>query len=279
MRAPLRAIACIALVACTGGGTGEVSPSIPGGASSPPTPAPSSPGGHQPQPGPAITVRGVTAELCTGCLRLARTAHLHLESIVRRSLTRITGLLTHLRTSVAISLNVGRAPPSGVSGWTDQRKGRVHISLHSRVADVAQEIGVWLPFTLAHELDHADRILHGPGIGHTLLDWLVAEGMADAFAGQAFPTIPPTLGDHALSTGQTRALWSKARPLLGERQGPNDFHAWFYGSVSGSIPSWTGYTLGYDIVTSYLAVHPGTSPVDLIVMPAARIYAESGFNP
>ena len=103
--------------------------------------------------------------------------------------------------------------------------------------------------------------------------------MADAFAGQAFPTIAPTLGDHALSTAQTPVLWAKAEPLLGERQGSDDFHSWFYGSGSGSIPPWTGYTLGYDIVTAYLAAHPGTTPVDMTVMPAAEIFSGSGFKP
>lgn len=42
-----------------------------------------------------------------------------------------------------------------------------------------------------------------------------------------------------------------------------DHPAWFYGS-DRKVPRWAGYTLGYNLVASYLAKHPKVLPSKLI---------------
>jgi uncharacterized protein YjaZ len=52
---------------------------------------------------------------------------------------------------------------------------------------------------------------------------------------------------------------------------------WFGGT--GSIPRWAGYTLGVELVTAYLATHPGVTAAALVHEPAASITANSSYKP
>jgi uncharacterized protein YjaZ len=140
--------------------------------------------------------------------------------------------------------------------------------------DLAKSLRVWLPREIAHELDHTARIQVGPGYGSTLLDELVTEGMADAFSLQSSFETPRIPWDHALTKAQERTVWARARRHLGQNV---DHAEWFFGS--GDLPRWTGYTIGFDIVSSYLRMHPGTTAADLVTMDAETILRRSGFVP
>jgi uncharacterized protein YjaZ len=129
--------------------------------------------------------------------------------------------------------------------------------------------------TVAHELDHAERTLHGPGYGTTLLDAMVSEGMADAFARQALPDASAIPWDRALNRVEEDLVWRLARPRLGERQDSAAHALWFYGS--GRLPRWAGYTIGRDIVRSYLRRHPNQDPAGIVRLSARRILAASRF--
>jgi uncharacterized protein YjaZ len=48
---------------------------------------------------------------------------------------------------------------------------------------------------------------------------------------------------------------------------------------TGSIPRWAGYTLGVELVTAYLATHPGVTAAALVHEPAASITANSSYKP
>jgi uncharacterized protein YjaZ len=222
-------------------------------------------------------VRGVTANLCAPCIRFAQRADVALVALVRRTLERVTALLPRIRTRIDVVMRRGTGPPDGIGGYTEWSTGHVHIYLHDAAHDPASGLTVWLPFTLAHELDHAARVLSGPGIDDDLLDWFVAEGMADRFAGEAFPSTPPSEGDHALTAPETARLWARARPLLRSPQRIVRLRRWFYGDPR--IHRYAGYTIGYDIVSGYLDRHPGISAADLVTVDAGRILRGSGFNP
>jgi hypothetical protein len=222
-------------------------------------------------------VRGVTVNLCAACVALARRVGVDLPALVRTNLARITVLLPRMRTRVDVALHRGAGPPAGVGAYTEWTTGHVHVFLHAAAREPAVALRTWLPFTLAHEVDHAARVLRGPGIGDTLLDWFVAEGMADRFAGDAFPSVPPSAGDHALSSQQTADLWQRARPSLREPQPIARLRRWFVGR--GRIPRWAGYTIGYDIVSAYLARHPDETAADLVTIGPDRILRGSDFRP
>ena len=229
------------------------------------------------RPGVSVVVRGVTVNLCDPCLRLARRVGVNLPRLVRGDLARITGLLPRMRARVDVVAHRGVGPPAGVGAYTEWSTGHVHIYLHPSTRDPSAAVRTWLPFTLAHELDHAARILRGPGIDDTLLDWFVAEGMADRFADEVFPATPPSAGDHALSAQQTVDLWARARPRLRDIQTIPRLRRWFIGGRG--VPRWTGYTIGYDIVSEYLVRHPGATTASLVGMSPRVILRGSGLRP
>ena len=108
-----------------------------------------------------------------------------------------------------------------------------------------------MPKTLAHELHH---IVRYKAVGHrkTMLDGLIAEGLAGHFVMELF-------GGEIQSW--FRAI--KANDLnkvmkLYEKNyfEPNDETKWLFGEKGGKIPKWAGYTVGYEIVKTYLKKHP-----------------------
>ena len=198
-------------------------------------------------------------------------------ALVRRTLERVTPILPRMRTRIDVVMHRGTGPPDGIGGYTEWSTGHVRIYLHGAARDPTSGLQVWLPFTLAHELDHAARVLRGPGIDDTLLDWFVAEGMADRFAGAAFPSVPPSAGDHALTPLETATLWRRARPQLRSFETIARLRRWFYGART--IPAYAGYTIGYDIVNGYLERHPAVSVAGLVTVDAERILRGSGFTP
>ena len=48
-----------------------------------------------------------------------------------------------------------------------------------------------------------------------------------------------------------------------------DHRAWFFGSDGTGIPRWTGYSLGFALVSEYLECHPDASASALATVPSA----------
>lgn len=97
----------------------------------------------------------------------------------------------------------------------------------------------------AHELNHAARILGGPGIGETLLDAFSSEGRADVFASSiVVPAAAQAPWDQALTVAQEGAWWRAAQPKLVNRD--RRLHTdWLFGGQG--VPRWTAYTVGCHI--------------------------------
>jgi uncharacterized protein YjaZ len=211
-------------------------------------------------------------------VKAAAQAGVGLRDVVRGTIARAKALLRLPATRVSVRADAqATIPELGVGGFTDVISGHVTISIDPQFRDLPSAMRTWLPLTLAHELDHAERVLHGPGYGRTLLGTIVSEGLADAFAGQVFPDAPAIPWDRALSPSQERAVWAYARARLLHRQNSSRHSLWFYGT--GPIPRWAGYTIGYDLVGSYLRSHPGATAASITDLPAPKILRESGFRP
>ncbi|PRD45316.1 hypothetical protein C5748_03710 [Phyllobacterium phragmitis] len=98
---------------------------------------------------------------------------------------------------------------------------------------------------IIHEVHHCLRMA-GPGYGWTLGEALVSEGLAGQFVRKLFQSGPEP--------------WERAVPLEQLRRNPVDMEslrakdynhpAWFYGT--GAQPRWLGYTLGFEMVGSWL---------------------------
>ena len=146
----------------------------------------------------------------------------------------------------------------------------------------------WLAYTAAHEYAHLVRNHYFPrGFAggrpvylktqepETLLDAMVAEGIADAFARHLFPHLePPWL--RALSPEEEAAVWPRVRRRLGVGD-PAEVRRFVYGD-GDRVPQWTGSAIGYRAVRRYLERHPGVRPAALVGLQARAIFAGSGYG-
>ena len=221
-----------------------------------------------------LNVEGVLVDISADALVASHEAGVELAGVVRAAIERASALLGEVRTGLTVVVDPKRTITGvGVGGYTDPNTGEVTISLDD--APDAR-ITTWLPVTLAYELDHVARVDRGPGYGSTLLEVMVTEGMADAFATQAFPDAPSHPWAQALSPRQMRNLWARAQPSLDELIDNRGYGEWFSGR--GRLPPWTGFSIGSGIVSSYLARHPEARASDLVTVPAQEVLRGSGWT-
>jgi hypothetical protein len=228
------------------------------------------------RPAPVSIVReGVTVNVSSAVIQSAQASDTDIAPILRQALRRITALLPGLDAQVEVGVNPKDGIDEiGVVGRSDPSTGDVTIAVDPAFRDLATTLRVWLPVTLAHELDHAQRINSGPGVGHTLLDAMIFEGVADAFSIQALPQTPPIPWDHALSPTEEKVAWRQAKGKLNLLLDMSEYRSWFLGT--GPVPHWTGYTLGFRIVSGFLERHPGETAASITSFSATRILQGSG---
>lgn len=223
-----------------------------------------------------IALLAAVATLAVPAVRVdvhpAPTGGVDLAHVIRSAADRALAQLPH-RGQVTIDV-MPNGPElvqqTGAGGRTDAA-GDVEITWDSTRVDVAKVIRTWIPLTVAHELDHSSRFRDGPGMGNTLGDRIVAEGLADHFAHQVYPHAPLGPWDHALTKVQERAYWTFVRPRLGSV----DIDGALFWGANGRFPGWAGYTLGYDIVGRYLAAHHLTGGQAVLVKTATIL---AGFH-
>jgi hypothetical protein len=231
-------------------------------------------------PGP-VTERLVrdrfTVTLGAQALGKATADGTSLPQVVARALARINALLPGPRTSITVSYASSSSqviPQTGTDGFTDPGTGAITLVFgQTPQASLSPIMQLWLPRTFSHEIDHSVRILAGPGFGASLLEEIITEGISSAFDMAAFPGTPNPW-DRAITRSQECALWKQAQPLLGS---PGLYDQWMFGG--GGIPHWTGFTIGYDIVTGYHQRHPDASWPAITDASAATILAGSHYQP
>ena len=136
---------------------------------------------------------------------------------------------------------------------------------------------VWLPFVLAHELNHAVRFQDGPGLVGRMLDYFVSEGLADSFAAAMFPDVPVSPTDTGLTSEQLRRYWRQAQDIL-YQEPPRRLHdQWLFGGHH--FPSNTGYAIGTALISSLRAHHPRLSWAVLTRMASQTVLDISHFRP
>lgn len=147
----------------------------------------------------------------------------------------------------------------------------------------------WLTYTVTHEYAHMVRNLFFPrGLAggklvymntqepETLLDAILAEGLADVFATGIVPDGSP-IWTKALDTEVEKQLWPRVTRRLAVSD-PNEIRRVLFGD-NDRIPQWTGYTIGYRIVKRYLEKHPKATLASLISIPARDIFEASEYTP
>lgn len=211
---------------------------------------------------------------------LASAAGADLEDIVRVAADRAFEVLPHRdRVVIDISVDAARAIPEiGVGGVTNSFSGSVFIALDDTPSGgVATMLETWLPATLAHELHHSSRVRVGTGVGVTLGEKLVSEGLADSFVHELLPDTPVQPGDEVLTPEQRVEIWSEAQPALSVRPfSLEDQQRWFFGA-GGDLPRWTGYSLGFDIAQRYLEGDAGRTAAAAVRVGSREIL--EGYTP
>ena len=147
----------------------------------------------------------------------------------------------------------------------------------------------WLTYTITHEYIHLVRNLLFPRglVGgkliymktqepETLLDAIIAEGLADVFATEACSDIRPRWTD-ALDPEVERRVWPRVHRRLGVSD-TTEIRRILFGD-GDRIPLWTGYTIGYRVVKRYLDVRPDAQASNLVGLPASKIFEDSGYGP
>jgi hypothetical protein len=110
----------------------------------------------------------------------------------------------------------------------------------------------------------------------TLLDAMLTEGMADAFAQEIYPERLPRWVTE-LSREDESAVWPQVHRRL-EITDPTEIRRYLFGD-SDRVPLWSGHAIGHAIVQSYLDNHPSMRPASLVGLQARTIYEESGYDP
>lgn len=154
---------------------------------------------------------------------------------------------------------------SGIGGYTPCANV-IFFSLDPKNPKFQEGIKNDLAFTLAHEINHAIRFRESIP-KETLFEAIISEGLADYFAMEVTNRKNPPEWSTALTSEQKKEFLKRASK---EWNGPTyDHNAWFYGSEKEKIPRWTAYTLGYDLIATYLQKHPKTSASKLIFAKAS----------
>jgi uncharacterized protein YjaZ len=151
----------------------------------------------------------------------------------------------------------------GVGGFTGDAR-TVDIYIDPSFPGLGDALADRLPPLLAHELHHAAR-WRGPGYGRTLLEAMVSEGLADHFSMELLGAPLPPWSD-AIPRDRTSHFLDVARPELDSTSYSHD--GWFFGA-NPALPRWTGYTLGFRLVETYQAAHPGATAAQLVNASAA----------
>ncbi|CTQ49472.1 DUF2268 domain-containing putative Zn-dependent protease [Jannaschia donghaensis] len=150
-----------------------------------------------------------------------------------------------------------RAIPRFGFGGSCYETDAITLSFDTKSPNVEAHLDETLERTIAHEYHHALR-WGGPGYGAKLGAALVSEGLAGHFVRQIYGS-PPEPWESALAEEELAPWRAKAFDRFDAR---DHGHArWFFGA--DDHPPWLGYTLGYDMIGRYLAVHPDRTALDL----------------
>jgi len=141
-----------------------------------------------------------------------------------------------------------------------------------------------LPAATVHELNHQVRFNYYPmGWNVSVREYLVAEGLAESFAGSLYGSelIGPWVSEHSPeSLARSKEIIGKALDV----RGFNAVRGYIFGDASArqlnlpvtGLPDFAGYVVGYHLVQAFLHL-TGRSAVEATILPAEEIVAEAGY--
>jgi hypothetical protein len=185
-----------------------------------------------------------------------------IRDLIESAIARAGAELPIQNVTINVRGDASRAIPGWGIGGRASGGTTVELSVDPAFPGLAGVLAARLPPLTAHELHHIVRT-RGPGYGATLLEALVSEGLADQFSLELYGGPPPPWVE-ALDGAELEHWLDEAAEEFDSTAYDHD--AWFFGN--GTIPSWTGYTIGHRLVVGYQDAHPGESAADLVNTPA-----------
>jgi uncharacterized protein YjaZ len=196
------------------------------------------------------------------------------EATVRAAIEKSAALLPTTSTTVCLFAADPGLPGildmHGVNGFT-AGAGKIWLTLLP-----AGDWKEWITYGVAHEYHHSvwtRRYSQREPI-ENMADYLVFEGRADSFARLIEPqrTAPWT---SALTSSQEAAAWRIIQRHL-DSTSEQLLLGLMFGGAEGT-PRWSGYTVGFAIVQSYLSAHPTLSVERWTELDAAEIVRNSPY--
>jgi uncharacterized protein YjaZ len=211
-------------------------------------------------------------------VRLGRSVHVDVRAELQRTERRVDRVLRGRPVRISVHLDDRYlVQETGVGGAARLDTSVVIDVEPGAPVGTRATLAVWLPFVLAHELDHAVRFDDGPGLIGRMLDYFVSEGLADSFAADMFPSAPVSPTDSGLTREQLHRYWHRAQDILYEIP-PRDLHdLWLFGSRH--FPSNAGYAIGTALIQAVRAHHPHLSWANLTRMASQTVLDISHFRP
>lgn len=183
---------------------------------------------------------------------------------VARTLAAVQPLLNVTGLRISIVADPSRIIPEVGMGGFNPSADEVDLFADPSLPNLDEVLRSELMRQLTHEIHHAMR-RREVGYGSTLFEAAISEGLADHFTLEASGrgSAPPWA--LALTPGEI-AAWLPE--IVSRSNGPYDHAAWFLGS-DPSIPRWTAYAVGFELVGAYLAPDPARRPSALVGEPAS----------
>ena len=132
---------------------------------------------------------------------------------------------------------------------------------------LADDFDRWLPYVFAHEYHHSLWGHHwyvqkgGQDLQGNLLEHLITEGQADAFACSLFPDLKPSW---IFDIEQAYpSLWSEMENVF-DSTDPEVIQRYTFGDESAGLPWCIGYSVGNRLVNRYMSHHPDIPFFDLL---------------
>lgn len=164
--------------------------------------------------------------------------------------------------------NFVREKMNGSTGYTPHKNTLQLYVYPKQQSGWKQEI----KHTIAHEYTHSAVLNHHNW--QTLLDSIVYEGLAEHFREHVVGG-KRAFWSKAISSAKAAKLWQKLRLHL-QSKDYNLYHKVFF--EDKEFPKWTGYTIGYEIVKSFLSNTKEKSWSNIIKNNSAQILAKSGYK-
>ena len=205
------------------------------------------------------------------------------EAAIAAAYTKIAGLLPYHEEPAAICV---MAADPGNRWLVEQSHGVMGACIGSStlltINPTGQDWQAWIPYILAHERHHSAWGYHHYFIEKRppqgLIDSLISEGCADAFAHLVCPDLHPSWVA-AIDPAEESRQWQAMQPFLFAPDPAGAIHRrFFFGQPGAGTPANTGYTTGFHLVQAYLRRHPAETVWEWTTTAPEKILAESGYG-